>query len=117
MTEKGRPVYSTEKGRLCARCGWPANDCHCASALGARDEPVPAKVTAKLRVENRASGKSVTVVDGLPANRAFLDALAKELKKACGTGGHPGEGSVELQGDQRELLRDLLAKKKWTVKG
>ena len=117
MTEKGRPVYSTDKGRLCPRCGWPENDCHCAATLGSRDEPVPAKITAKLRVENRASGKSVTIVDGLPRNAPFLDVLAKELKKACGTGGHAGEGSVELQGDQRERLRELLARKSWTVKG
>lgn len=115
--ERGRPVYSTGKGRLCDRCGWPVDDCHCAAALGAPDEPVPAKVAAKLRLENRASGKSVTVVDGLPRNAVFLEALAKELKKASGTGGRAGETSVELQGDQRERLRELLAKKGWTVKG
>ena len=117
MTGKGRPVYSTDRGRLCPRCGWPETDCHCAATLGALDEAVPEKITAKLRIENRASGKSVTVVDGLPANRAFLDALAKELTKACGTGGHAGEGSVELQGDQRERLRELLARKGWSVRG
>jgi translation initiation factor 1 len=67
----------------------------------------------------------VTVIDGLPENRAFLDALARELKKSCGTGGRvrglPPEGgrirSVEIQGDHRERLRDLLARKGWTVKG
>ena len=114
--EKGRLVYSTGRGRVCGKCGWPADDCHCAAAL-AGAEAVPAKIVAKLRLENRASGKSVTVVDGLPDNRTFLEELAKELKKACGTGGHVGETSVELQGDQRERLRDLLAKKGWAVKG
>jgi len=119
MTPKGRPVYSTDKGRLCPRCGWPQNDCHCAAALGRGNagEAVPSKIVAKLRLENRASGKNVTVVDALPANRDFLDALAKELKKACGTGGHAGEESIELQGDQRERLRELLGRKRWTVKG
>jgi translation initiation factor 1 len=113
----GRLVFSTEKGGLCPGCGWPANDCRCSSTIGAREEPVPEKPTAKLRLENRSSGKNVTVIDGLPKNTAFLASLAKELKKACGTGGHPGEGFVELQGDQRERLRELLAKKDWKVKG
>jgi len=115
--EKGRLVYSTGRGRVCPKCGWPEDDCHCAAAMTAGAEAVPAKVIVKLRLENRASGKSVTVVDGLPDNRAFLEELAKELKKACGTGGRTGESSVELQGDQRERLRELLAKKGWSVKG
>jgi translation initiation factor 1 len=115
--EKGRLVYTSGGGRVCAKCGWPASDCHCAFSLGAADETVPARLTAKLRIENRASGKSVTVVDGLPRNRPFLESLAKELKKACGAGGHAGESLIELQGDQRERLRDLLARKGWTVKG
>jgi translation initiation factor 1 len=68
-------------------------------------------------MEKRASGKSMTVVDGLPRNGPFLDALARELKKSCGTGGRSGEGAVELQGDQRERLRELLSKKGWTIKG
>jgi translation initiation factor 1 len=117
VTEKGRAVYSSEKGRLCPRCGWPVSDCHCSSSLGAPDETVPAKLTANLRIEHRASGKSVTIVDELPRNGPFLESLAKELKKSCGAGGHAGESFVELQGDQRERLRELLARKGWAVKG
>ena len=115
--EKGRVVYSTGRGRLCAKCGWPTGECRCASSLAAGKEPIPEKPAARLRLENRASGKSVTVVDGLPDNALFLDALARELKKSCGTGGHAGEGSVELQGDQRERLRELLARKGFAVRG
>ena len=42
---------------------------------------------------------------------------AAELKKACGTGGTVADGAVEIQGDQRERLRPLLAAKGWTVRG
>ena len=112
-----RVVYSTDKGRVCPKCGWPASDCRCAATLAKGVEPVPDKPVAKLRLENRASGKHVTVVDGLPDNREYLEALARELKRACGTGGAAGEGTVELQGDQRERLRELLAKKGMQVKG
>lgn len=117
MEEKPRIVYSTDRGRLCAVCGWPQEDCRCSRSRAAGDETVPAKILAKLRLENRPGGKSVTVVDGLPKNAAFLETLARELKQACGAGGGAGEDSVELQGDQRERLRALLARKGWTVKG
>src|ERR1700730_12159313 len=107
-TALNRLVYSTDSGRRCMTGGWPEKECHCSSSLSAPAEPVPPKITAKLRLESRSSRKNVTVLDGLPANLVFLDSLAKELKKSCGTGGRAGEGFVELQGDQRERLRDLL---------
>jgi translation initiation factor 1 len=80
-------------------------------------EAVPEKIRAILNLENAGPGKKVTVVHGLPKNAPFLESLAKELKKACGAGGKSGDDFVELQGDQRERLRDLLAKKGWIVKG
>jgi translation initiation factor 1 len=62
-------------------------------------------------------GKTVTVVDGLPHNDTFLRELGQELKRACGTGGTVADGAVELQGDVRDRLRDLLLKKGFVVKG
>lgn len=118
MTETPkRLVYSSGRGRVCPGCGWPADDCRCASNLRAPDEAVPEKITARLRVETRGSGKQVTVLDGLPRNGPYLEELCRSLKKSCGTGGAAGEGSIELQGDQRERLRELLAKKGMQVKG
>ena len=112
-----RTVYSSGAGRICPTCGWPANDCKCSSSF-ARDEPVPAKLTAKLRMEKKGrGGKTVTVVYGLPRNTGFLQELAQELKRVCGTGGAAGEDSVELQGDLRDRVRDVLTKKGYRVKG
>lgn len=110
-----RLVYSTGSGNTCPRCRWPVRDCRCDSVP---DEPVPAKIVAKLRVEKSGrGGKTVTVVYDLPKNREFLKQLASELKQACGTGGTTGESQVEIQGDQREAIRARLAAKGWTVKG
>jgi translation initiation factor 1 len=79
---------------------------------------VPARIACVLRIEKKGrGGKSVTVVANLPRNAALLSALAAELKKACGTGGTATEDAVEIQGDQRERLRPLLAAKGWTVRG
>lgn len=62
-------------------------------------------------------GKTVTVVYDLPSNQPFLKALASELKRACGTGGAVVDGGVEIQGDLRERIRDVLTRKGWVVKG
>ena len=110
-----RPVYQTGKGRVCPRCGWPIDGCRCSKAA---EEPVPAKLSCVLRLEKKGrGGKTVTVVAGLPGNAAFIASLASELKRACGTGGTTADGAVEIQGDQRERLRPLLAAKGWTVRG
>ena len=52
------------------------------------------------REKRRAS--TVTVVHGLAA--AELDALGKDLKRLCGTGGTAKNGVLELQGDHRDKL-------------
>jgi translation initiation factor 1 len=112
----GRIVYSTDAGRICPDCGWPARDCRCSKAAG--DESIPARIVAKLRVEKKGrGGKTVTVVDGLPHNAAFLKDLCQELKRACGTGGALAAGAIELQGDLRERIRECLLKKGFVVKG
>jgi translation initiation factor 1 len=112
-----RTVYSTANGRVCPTCGWPANDCKCHSQF-ARDEPVPAHIIAKLRVEKSGrAGKTVTIVYDLPRNQPFLRGLASELKRTCGAGGAVVENTVEVQGDLRDRIRAALEKKGWTVKG
>src|SRR3954470_1100847 len=115
VTEKGRLVYSTGVGAMCPDCGWPKDNCQCSKQF---DQPVPLKITAKLRMEKKGrGGKTVTVVDGLPRNSAFLKELSQELKRACGTGGAVLEGAVELQGDLRDRVRAFLEKKGYVVKG
>ena len=114
----GRAVYSSDKGRMCPRCGWPVADCRCSATVGGRDEPVPDRPTAKLRVEKKGrGGKCVTVIDGLPRNRAFVEGLARELKQALGAGGTALDVAIELQGDRLDRVRALLAAKGFRVKG
>ena len=52
-----------------------------------------------------------------PRNRAFLKELAGELKRVCGSGGKAGETHIEIQGDHRDKLREVLRGKGWVVKG
>ena len=97
---------------------WPATDCRCASQQPAEDEPVPSRIVFKLRVERTGrGGKTVTVIDGFPNNAPVAAALAQELKRSCGTGGALRDGALELQGDLRDRVRELLTRKGHVVKG
>jgi translation initiation factor 1 len=79
---------------------------------------VPERPTARLRLERAGrKGKTVTVVEGLPRNAAFVKALAAELKRSCSSGGTAGESHVEIQGDHLDALRALLRAKGFVVKG
>jgi translation initiation factor 1 len=54
-------------------------------------------------------GKTVTVVTrfvgiSLPEK----EALARRMQKACGTGGTVKEGRIEIQGDKREEVAQIL---------
>lgn len=110
-----RTVYRSDKGRLCPGCGWPAANCKCSTQF---EEKIPERPVAKLRLEKSGrGGKIVTVVDGLPRNGPFLKDLAQELKRSCGSGGTTFETGVEIQGDKRDRIRDVLFNKGFIVKG
>jgi translation initiation factor 1 len=118
MTDRGksRLVYSTGVGRICPGCGWPEAGCRCSQP--AATESIPARIVAKLRMEKQGrGGKTVTVVDHLPNNTAFLKDLCQDLKRACGTGGTVVDGGIELQGDLRDRVRARLVAKGIAVKG
>ena len=53
-------------------------------------------------------GKAVTTVSGVPLDDAGLRELAGKLKKRCGVGGSAKGGVIELQGDHREVVMQVL---------
>ena len=61
-------------------------------------------------------GKTVTLVVGLQHNPDTLREIAQVLKERCGTGGTVKEGTIELQGDQRERAKSELEKMNYKVK-
>lgn len=109
-------VYSTDKGQLCSGCGEAIAECKCAEL---NDETRLSSLDGIVRIRRETSGrkgKGVTTVSGVPLPEKELKALAKKLKKNCGTGGALKDGVVEIQGDHREKLKALLEKEGFTVK-
>jgi translation initiation factor 1 len=64
----------------------------------------------KVRLDTRKFGKPVTVIDGLPNDKELLKQLAKFLKIKLATGGtfREEEGRIELQGDQRQRVKQIF---------
>ncbi|MDP2562377.1 stress response translation initiation inhibitor YciH [Psychrobium sp. 1_MG-2023] len=96
-------VFSTDSGRI-------------------KQEKPPAAVPTgdgivRIKRETKGrKGKGVITVNGLLLEAAELKKLAKELKKVCGCGGAVKDGIIEIQGDQRESIKQFLEKKGFTVK-
>ncbi len=59
-------------------------------------------------------GKAVTTVSGVPLDDAALKSLASRLKKRCGVGGSVKDGVIEIQGDHRDDVVQLLKAEGYT---
>jgi translation initiation factor 1 len=53
-------------------------------------------------------GKTVTVISGFQSSAETLAKLLKQLKAQCGTGGTVKDDTIEIQGDHRQKLVQLL---------
>lgn len=61
-------------------------------------------------------GKTVTVISGFQHDPAVLTKLLKQLKNKCGAGGTCKEQTIEIQGDRRQQLLELLTKQGYKAK-
>jgi translation initiation factor 1 len=55
-------------------------------------------------------GKTVTVITGFQTTEATLADLVKQLKTQCGTGGTVKDMEIEIQGDHKQKICDILLK-------
>ena len=95
----------------------PAKDTGIASS-----EVEKTKWTCVFRLEKGGrGGKTVTVIDQLPRSTTYVEALCKELKSKCGSGGKfeilSDRGVIEIQGDKRVAIKALFDKKGIRYKG
>ena len=98
-------VYSTDAGRMCPVCRQAVSSCRCSAA---RPKASSDGVVRVSRETKGRAGKGVTLVRGLTLDAMALAALGKQLKTACGSGGTVKDGVIEVQGDHRERILELL---------
>jgi translation initiation factor 1 len=55
-------------------------------------------------------GKTVTVISGFQEKPETLADLAKQLKAQCGTGGTVKDNEIEIQGEHKQKLLEILKK-------
>ncbi len=77
----------------------------------------PSDGFAKIRRETKGrKGKGVIVISGLGLSDNDLKQLASQLKKRCGTGGSVVGETIEIQGDKREVIKEILNSKGYKIK-
>ncbi|WP_083277913.1 translation initiation factor [Colwellia sp. PAMC 20917] len=96
-------VYSTDSGRI--------KQDNNAQTITASDG------FAKVRRETKGrKGKGVITISGLGLDVKALKELATKLKKTCGTGGSVVGEVIEVQGDKREQIKQVLESNGFKVK-
>lgn len=96
-----RPVYS-EFG--------PATQRPAESSATARPDPPASEQNLRVQASRKGrKGKTVTVITGFEANPETLSELSKKLKAQCGAGGAVKENTIEIQGDHRQQLVQILS--------
>jgi translation initiation factor 1 len=95
-------VYSTNSGRISQQ---------------KENTITPHDGFARVRRETKGrKGKGVVVISGLGLDTKALKELAKKLKKTCGTGGSVVGETIEVQGDKRDVIQQVLEKSGFKVK-
>lgn len=104
-TDRSRLVYSTDVE--------PAPE----PSAPAQAYPSARQQTARIaRDRKRRAGKTVTVISGLRHDPATLEALLTTLKQRCGAGGTLKDGVLEIQGDHRTRVAEVLAALGYQIK-
>ncbi|MHC5113189.1 MAG: translation initiation factor [Planctomycetota bacterium] len=96
-----------ERPVTCEVCEKPLADCTCPRDAGGRVVR-PGDQVAVVRTEKRSRGKVVTTVSGLDPVASDLEAIAKDLRGRCASGGTVSDGVIVVQGDHRETVAEEL---------
>jgi len=82
-----------------------------------RGELPPQQQTIYLHRESGGrGGKVVSLVKNLILSEDDMKSLAKKLKQECGTGGTVKDGIIEIQGEHRQRMAEVLQKLGYKVK-
>lgn len=76
----------------------------------------PGQQDLRIWLDRKGGGKVITIVKGFVGKLADLEALGKQLKALCGSGGTVKDHEVQIQGDHREKVIAWLAAKGYKAK-
>jgi len=85
---------------VCSQCGLPQDLCVCETI--AREQQ---KITVS--IEKRKFGKKYTIVKGI-RKEANVDEIFRKLKNKLACGGTAKSGQMELQGDHKVRVKQVL---------
>ncbi len=87
---------------ICPKCGLPKQACVCEQI---------AKGSQKIKVstDKKRYGKLMTVVTGFESG-IDIKKIAKALKNELACGGTYKDNTIELQGDHKKKIKDILVK-------
>ena len=86
---------------ICSVCGLPEELCMC-------EQIAKEQQRIRMLTDTRRYGKVVTVVEGIDASDINMEDLARKLKTKCAAGGTFKAGRIELQGDHKKKVREVL---------
>ncbi|AFO55898.1 MULTISPECIES: translation initiation factor [Natrinema] len=69
-----------------------------------------------VRTESRRYDKPVTIVEGFDLGPDEIKSIASDLKRSMGTGGTVDEDRIELQGNHRNRVPELLRERGFDVR-
>lgn len=61
-----------------------------------------------ISVDERQYGKAVTIISGFDISQSDIESLASSLKSSLAAGGTVDGDTIEIQGDHRDRLPELL---------
>jgi len=96
-----------ERPVTCEACEQPLDECTCPRDAAGR-VVAPRDQTAVVRTERRNRGKTVTTVAGLDPVASDLEAIVKDLRGRCASGGSVTDGVIVVQGDHRDVVTKML---------
>ena len=88
---------------ICSNCGLPKDLCVCETI---------AKEQQKITISTvkRKFGKIYTIIKGFDKTKIDIEELGKKLKKQFACGGTSKEDTIELQGNHKQKIREVLEK-------